>query len=150
MFDDSRQLSIWQHAGGSRAPAAVAERLNRIAGDEGWRRADGRAAKGDQPPWSRRRQQRGKDGGSRSRDGGSRSLQRSARQRPPREAPDEDTAELPPPRCDPHGWQPPLPLAHRDASGIFAGKLLRGSDVPSHAWIVLRALKDAGEQVFVL
>lgn len=137
--DEARQLSSWQHGGGSRAGAALADRLDGVAEDSSKHRADSAAAGARQAPRSRRQRQRSRDGGARGQrwDGG-------ARGHP---APQEGWPEAQPPRrMDLHSWQPPpsAAAAHGDPSGVPAGPILRGYDIPDHAWIVLRALKDAG------
>ncbi len=128
--DEARQLSSWQHGGGSRAGAALADRLDGVAEDSSKHRADGAAAGARQAPRSRRQRQRSRDGGARG-----------------HPAPQEGWPEAQPPRrMDLHSWQPPpsAAAAHGDPSGVPAGPILRGYDIPDHAWIVLRALKDAG------
>lgn len=134
--DEARQLSSWQHGGGSRAGAALADRLDGVAEDSGKHRADGTAAGARQAPRSRRQHQRSRDGSARG--------QRWTSWHP---APQEGWPEAQPPRrMDVHSWQPPpsAAAAHGDPSGVPAGPILRGYDIPDHAWIVLRALKDAG------
>lgn len=119
-------------AGGSHSSRKMAERLEELASVQSAHGASPAAAWERQPSHSHARKQRHKGGGSRSK------RRQGQRQ--------QDASDWRPSPAAKSHQSPPLPAlaSSKDPNAIRSQSLIHNSDIPSHAWTVMRRLKDAG------
>lgn len=123
--------------GGSQLNSGMAERLEELASVQSAQGVSPKAAWERQPSHRPARKQKHKGGGSRSKRRQEQQYQDASGRRP------SPAAKSHPP--------PLLALASgKDPNAIRFPSLIHNSDIPSHAWTVMRRLKDAGYETFLV